>query len=68
MCRYECHDIAIALEDIFSLRGPFGLGNDEVGLQYFKIDIITRYNVHGILVTSFNYHVMKYTEGKNFGR
>ena len=22
-----------------SLRGPFGLGNDDVGLQYFKIEI-----------------------------
>ena len=24
---------------MFSLRRPVGLGNDEIGLQYFKIDI-----------------------------
>ena len=30
---------SIALEAIFSLRGPVGVGNDEMGLQYFKIDI-----------------------------
>ena len=29
----------IAFVDIFLLRGPVGLRNDEIGLQYFKINI-----------------------------
>ena len=35
---FKCY-FSAAFVDIFSLRGPVGLGNDRVGLQYFKINI-----------------------------
>ena len=52
-------------QEIFLLRGPFGLGN---AYNISKLTLLQdSYNVHKILATS-TYHVMKYTEGKNFGR
>ena len=33
-------NLSTAFVDTFSLRGPVGLGNDRIGLQYFKINIM----------------------------
>ena len=54
---------SIALDDIFLVRGPFGLSNDDLGLQYFNIDIIMRCQYLQNPSSSLN-HMMKYMDGK----
>ena len=47
---------------MFSLRGPVGLGNDKVGLQYFKIDIMIeelKFAVRFMESHTFNSHHMR---------
>ena len=66
MCRCEFFYFSIhqlnRLVDIFLLRGLVGLGNDEIGLQYFKIDI----TIEELKFAYFYGEIYRFTESHTF--